>query len=102
AVQNSRDIISSMCQLNGTINFDNPKFVQLIDDAREVITVLSPRNSPDLSVSGLSRRLIGEFAGLITEGVGPYLFRRVDTARSGIIRALEFDESRRLALNKVL
>src|SRR5690606_26442438 len=38
AVQNSRDIISSMCQLNGTINFDNPKFVQLIDDAREVIT----------------------------------------------------------------
>mgnify|MGYP003676081587 CR=1 FL=1 len=70
AIEAARGIIGATCSLNSIGDFDNPKFIQLVDDARELITDLSPRPVTLGSIfSGL--------ADAIISGPGVFLARRM-------------------------
>lgn len=100
AKKNAGDIISAVCNLNGVVDMSNPKFAELIDDARNIIETLSPRQSS--SFGDLIPRGASEFADMVFSGFGPYLFRRGSDLTGYVGEAIEFNRERRTTINRVL
>lgn len=102
AEKSANSIIASVCNLNGVLNLDDPKFAQLIDDARDVLEVLGAERNPASSVGDLLRRGAGEFVDLVSSGFGPYLFRRAGTIVSQVGQSIEFNDARKNSINQLL
>ncbi len=100
AKKDAGDIISAVCNLNGVVDMSNPKFAELIDDARNIIETLSPRQSS--SFGDLIARGANEFADMVFSGFGPYLFRRGSDLTGYVGEAIQFDRERRTTINRVL
>lgn len=101
AEKSANTIISSICNLNGVLNLDDPKFAQLIDDARDVLEVLSAERRP-ASVGDLLRTGAREFLDLVTSGFGPYLFRRAGDTTGYVGELIRFDDARKNSINELL
>ncbi len=69
----ARGIIAATCSLNAIADFDNPKFLALVDDAREVITRLTPRPSAGIFSS---------IAEAFVSGPGVFLANRISESFS--------------------
>lgn len=93
ARESSGDIISAICSLGGVINLDNPKFTELIDDARAVINTLENRRPATLRSMALDS--ISGFTRMVASGFGPYLFRRAQ-------ESIEFNQNRSSSINSLL
>jgi len=88
ALKAADTIIGSTCKLQRVANLDDRRFVELVDDAREIINRLSPRRS---LLGGLKEDLIDMF----TVGVGPYTFRRIE-------ECYKLSKERKVAMNDML
>lgn len=88
ALKSADIIIGSTCHLQSVANLDDRRFVELVDDAREIISRLAPRRS---FMGGLKEDLIDMF----TEGVGPYTFRRIEESH-------KLNKDRKSVMNEML
>ncbi|MBH48932.1 MAG: hypothetical protein CME71_12260 [Halobacteriovorax sp.] len=88
ALKAAQDIVSATCNLNGIADLDNPNFLKLLDDSREIISRLSPRPVTFSSV-------LSSITEAVISGPGVFLSRRIGDHFS-------FSSQRRNNMNQIL